>query len=44
LKKKWGKSSVEEVRKILRMMLCRDTVNKAEGSHMRERKKAQEKD
>ena len=31
LQKKWGKSNVEEVRNILRVMLCRNMVLKAEG-------------
>ena len=29
LKEKWGKQNVEEVRDILRVMLCRDVINKA---------------
>ena len=36
--------NVEEVRNILRTMLCRNLINKAEGQEMRERKKAREKD
>lgn len=35
---------MEQVRDILRRMFARDMVNRAEGSHMREKKKAAEKD
>ena len=31
LQKKWGKINVEEVRNILRIMLGRNLINKAEG-------------
>lgn len=44
LKKKWGKQNVEEVRDILRVMLCRDVINKAEGVNMREKRQARQKD
>lgn len=44
LQKKWGKGSVEEVRNTLRVMLCRNLINKAEGHHMREKQRAKEKD
>ena len=35
LQKKWGKTNVEEVRNILRVMLGRNLINKAEGKQMR---------
>jgi hypothetical protein len=44
LRKKWGATTVDQVRDILRRMFARDMVNRAEGSHMREKKKAAEKD
>lgn len=31
LQKKWGKSNVDEVRNILRTMLCKNLITKAEG-------------
>lgn len=38
LQKKWGKENVQQVRNTLRVMLCRNLLNKAEGTHMREKK------
>lgn len=44
LQKKWGKTNVDQVRNTLRVMLCRNLVNNAEGHHMREQNKARQKD
>ena len=44
LQKKWGKNNVQQVRDTLRVMLCRNLINKAEGHQMREKQKAKEKD
>ena len=44
LKKKWGVSKVEEIRNIIRRLLGSGLVNQAEGRHMREKRKAVDRD